>query len=419
MADVLIIDDDKGMNRMLADLITDIGHSAQSTHTLSQGMAAADSGDFDVVFLDVMLPDGNGLDIIKDLRALPACPEVVIMTGVGDPDGAEMAIRSGAWDYLQKPLSPKKILLPLKRVLQYRDSVKARNPSATPLERHGIVGSGPAITTCLDRLQLASRTNASVLVTGETGTGKELFVRCLHKNSAANQGRFVVVDCAALPGTLIETALFGHKKGAFTGADTEQEGLVELANNGTLFLDEVGELDLKIQKTFLRVLQEKRFRPVGGKEEQVSRFRLAAATNRDLDRMVAQGGFRKDLLYRLKTLVLELPPLRERMEDLPELVSHFMGLSCEKFNVPDKNIARECLDLLSAYDWPGNVRELAGTIESAVSAGLDAPTLFLKHLPDQIRIQVVRSRVGPAKPASDASQPETTPMVPAWTTDAP
>ena len=407
------------MNQMLADLVSDIGHRAGSAHTLKQGLAAARAGDFDVVFLDVMLPDGSGLDIIEELRALPAKPEVIIMTGVGDADGAEMAIRSGAWDYLQKPLSPKKILLPLKRVLQYRDSVRAQVPPDVTLERSGIVGSGPAITACMERLLLASRTNASVLVTGETGTGKELFVRCLHRNSDVSKGRFVVVDCAALPETLIESALFGHKKGAFTGAHTEQEGLVKLAHQGTLFLDEVGELDLKTQKTFLRVLQEQRFRPVGGKEELTSSFRLVAATNRNLDQMVDRGGFRKDLLYRLKTLVLELPPLRSRVEDLPELVDHFITLSCQKFNVPEKKMSPECLDLLKSYDWPGNVRELAGTMESAVSAGLDSPILFSKHLPDQIRIQVARSRVIPAETTPPAPAPETHAAPPALRDTAP
>ena len=408
MADVLVVDDDKGMNQMLVDLITSIDHNAQSAYTLSDGLQVATTGAFDVVFLDVRMPDGSGLDIIKEIRELPNPPEVIIMTGVGDPDGAEIAIKAGAWDYLQKPLSPKKIILPLKRVLQYRDNIKKYAQPAVTLERSGIIGSGTRITICLDRLALAARTQANVLVTGETGTGKELFVRCLHRNSPVSAGRFVVVDCAALPESLIESALFGHKKGAFTGAHTDQEGLVKMADGGTLFLDEVGELHLRTQKTFLRVLQEKKFRPVGGKNELESHFRLVAATNRDLDRMVEDGFFRKDLLYRLRTIALELPPLRQRLEDLPELVAHFTDLSCNKFGVKTKGFAPEFMELLSAYDWPGNVRELAGTMESTVSAGLDAPVLFSKHLPDHIRIQVARSRIIPAAKAPQPP-PESTP----------
>ncbi|MCG8563965.1 MAG: sigma-54 dependent transcriptional regulator [Desulfobacterales bacterium] len=406
MAHVIIIDDDPGMNRMLTDLISSIGHRATGAHTLAQGLELVQSTPCDVVFLDVMMPDGSGLDIIQDIRTQEPPPEVIIMTGVGDPDGAETAIRAGAWDYLQKPLSPKKIILPLKRVLQYRDTLKQKNPTPTRLDRDDIKGSGPGITACLEQLARATQSRSGVLITGETGTGKEVFARCLHRNSGQAQGRLVVVDCAALAENLVESTLFGHVKGAFTGAITDRGGLVAQAHQGTLFLDEVGELDLRTQKIFLRVLQEQRFRPVGGKREIQSQFRLVAATHRDLDRMVARGQFRKDLLFRLRTLEIQLPPLRKRQEDIPELATHFMDMSCTHAGLKPKGFSPEFMDLITAHDWPGNVRELAAVMESAVTSGLTSPLLFSSHLPQDLRIQVARGRVDrPAPLAMGAQDP--------------
>ena len=402
MAQVIIIDDDTGMNRMLTDLITSIGHRAMGAHTLARGLELVRTTPCDVVFLDVMLPDGNGLDIIGEIKCLKSPPEVIIMTGVGDPDGAETAIRSGAWDYLQKPLSPKKIILPLKRVLQYRDTLKSQTQSPLELSRDNIKGTSPQITACLDHLARAARSKSGVLITGETGTGKEIFARCLHENSPDIQGSLVVVDCAALPETLIESALFGHVKGAFTGAVSQEEGLVAQAHGGTLFLDEVGELDLKTQKTFLRVLQEQKFRAVGGKKEIQSQFRLVAATHRNLDQMVDQGLFRQDLLFRLRTFQIQLPPLRQRLEDIPELVTHFTQTSCASAGLPPKDFSPEFMEELAAYDWPGNVRELAAVIENAVTASADAPLLFSTHLPESLRVKVARSRVHAPSPKAPA-----------------
>ena len=405
MAHVIIIDDDPGMNHMLTDLISSIGHQALGAQTLARGLELVKTRPCDVVLLDVMMPDGSGLDIISEIRALEPPPEVIIMTGVGDPDGAETAIRAGAWDYLQKPLSPKKIILPLKRVLQYRDTLKENSQPPQPLLRPAIKGTGPGITACLEDLNRASQSWAGVLITGETGTGKEIFARCLHDNSPAGQGRLVVVDCATLTENLIESALFGHVKGAFTGAVESQDGLVTQAHQGTLFLDEVGELDLGTQKRFLRVLQEQKFRPVGGKTEIQSRFRLVAATNQDLDQMVTQGKFRKDLLFRLRTFEIKLPPLRRRREDIPELVAHFVDISCCNAGMQTKEVAPEFMDQLSAYDWPGNVRELAAVMENAVNAAMDSPLLFASHLPQELRVQVARNRVH-TEPETPLATPE-------------
>jgi len=337
MGKVLIIDDDQMFCEMLSDMVTDMGHGVKVAHSLSQGLADALSGPFDVVFLDVRMPDGSGLSALPKIRELSDAPEVIIITGAGDPDGAELAIVNGAWDYIEKQSSIKRMTLPLVRALQYREEKKAKKPLVA-LKLEGIVGHSPKMRECYDLLAQAADSDANVLIYGETGTGKELFARAIHNNSGRAGKNFVVVDCAALTESLVESALFGYEKGAFTGADKAQVGLIKQADGGTLFLDEVGELPIIMQKAFLRVLQEKRFRPLGARQEVESNFRLVAATNRHLDRLVEEGGFRQDLLFRLRTLSLNLPPLWERLEDVKDLVLFHTGKLCESYGIAQKGI---------------------------------------------------------------------------------
>ena len=395
MADILIIDDDDLMCQALSHVARRREHNATCVHTLGAGLETAARHPFDVVFLDVRMPDGNGLEVLPRIRELPGAPEIVIMTGYGDPEGAELAIKSGAWDYIEKGSSTKEITLSLVRALEYRKQKKGdgEKRSVVALKREEIIGSSPAMKECLDLVAQAAACDASVLITGETGTGKELFARAVHQNSRRAGGNFVVVDCAALPQTLIESLLFGHEKGAFTGADHAREGLVRQANGGTLFLDEVGELPLPIQKAFLRVLQERLFRPVGSPREIESDFRLVAATNRDLDRMVGEEMFREDLLYRLRSFVIELPPLRERPDDIKPLARHHLDRLCERYDQAAKGFSPEFLKTLSAYAWPGNVRELVNTLEQAIAVARLDPILFPKHLPTPIRVQVAQAQV--------------------------
>ena len=395
MSNVLIIDDDLQMCTMLCDLVHHVDHEAAYAQTLAEGLRLALTGGFDVIFLDVRMPDGNGLEVMKDILEIDFPPEIIVMTGMGDSDGAERAIRNGAWDYIQKPLSPKKIIQPLNRVLQYRDNIRSANRPTRNLKRAGIVGGSYQIQECLDTVAKASQSLSNVLITGETGTGKELFARAIHANSSRSRHRFVVVDCAALPETLVESALFGHEKGAFTGADKAAEGLVGLANGGTLFLDEVGEMNLNLQKAFLRVLQERRYRPVGSKKEVESDFRLVAATNRNLSEMVDQGGFREDLLYRLNAISLTLPALRERLQDLPGLVKQLSAKVYATLGIKPKLVSQDFIATLGSYHWPGNVRELVNILESSISDAYYEPELFSKHLPERIRITMARSAVAP------------------------
>jgi len=392
MGKFLIIDDDEMMCKRYSIVIESMGHDVTCAFTLVQGLEKAFSEHFDVVLLDVHLPDGNGLDAVEKIRETPSKPEVIIVTAFGDPDGAELAIRSGAWDYIEKAPTQKEMVLPLKRVLQYRQE-KLSKASPVILKKNGIVGSSSKIKACLNLVAQASVTDANVLITGETGTGKEIFARAVHDNSSRAQKNFVVVDCTALPETLIESVLFGHEKGAFTGADKIREGLIEQANGGTLFLDEVGELPLSTQKTFLRVLQDHKFRRVGGKEERKSNFRLIAATNRHLEDMTKSGDFREDLLFRLRSLTMGLPPLRERSEDIKELVKYHVDKLCDRYRMDPKGYSPDFFDALVSYNWPGNVRELVNALDAAIAVAGHDSKLFSKHLPTNMRIQMARDSI--------------------------
>jgi two-component system NtrC family response regulator len=393
MARILIIDDDELICQSLSLVARQKGYEATSTFTLGEGLQKATAEPFDVVFLDVNMPDGNGLDFLSKLPKLPSSPEIIIITGYGDPNGAELAIKCGAWDYIEKGASVKEISLSLVRALQYREQkqIGSATNNVDTIKRDGIVGNSVCLKECLDLVAQAAISDSSVLITGETGTGKELFARAVHQNSLRSNKAFVVVDCAALPENLIEGMLFGHEKGAFTSADHAREGLIYQANGGTLFLDEIGEMPLPLQKVFLRVLQEHRFRPLGSTRELESDFRLVAATNRNLDEMVKSERFRSDLLFRISTFVIELPSFRERPDDIEELARYHSDRICEHYGIPDKEFSPDFLKMLAAYSWPGNVRELVNTLERTIAAARFELILFPKHLPIHLRIEATKT----------------------------
>lgn len=401
MKSVCIIDDDPEVRDTIASLTRKLRLTSESAGTLADGLSLLALENFDVVLLDVRLPDGNGLAALPDIKRLPDAPEVIILTGMGDPDGAELAIQEGVWDYLVKPSPIKQIMLTLQRALKYREERRC-DRAPVSLSLAGCVTVSPRMKPCLDQVAHAAWSNAAVLITGETGTGKELFARLIHANSSRSKGAFVTVDCASLTESLVESTLFGHKKGAFTGADADRVGLVQLADGGTLFLDELGEMPVSLQKTFLRVLHEKTFRPVGGISEIKSNFRLIAATNRDIEAMVEAGQFRRDLYFRVKTIALPLPPLRSRPEDIKPLAIFFVDGLCAEYGLPQKGFDAEFLAMLEAYDWPGNVRELRNVAERAFLASGREKTLYSLHLPQDLRIKVTKSALGkvPQRPAS-------------------
>ncbi|MFZ3047601.1 MAG: sigma-54 dependent transcriptional regulator [Desulfatirhabdiaceae bacterium] len=403
MDQILIIDDNEQLCITLSQLVRRLGMTVAYEMTLQKGLKNALSNNYDIVFLDINLPDGNGLDRIKELRDLPFPPEIIIITGYSDDNGAEIAIKNGVWDYIEKSASMQNIRLSLTRAVQYRNQKKER-PARVALKRDAIIGSSPQIVVCLDEAAQAANSDSPVLLTGETGTGKELFARAIHENSRQSAGNFVVVDCAALPEHLVESMLLGHRKGAFTGSVGNHEGLIRQADTGTLFLDEIGEMPIGIQKKFLRVLQEKRFRPVGSETETHSNFRLICATHRNLEDMVVNGLFRQDLYYRICTIYIALPPLRDRPKDIPNLVLHRISQSSIRMGERSHGLTPDFLESLMAYPWPGNVRELFNTIDQVLARALDEPVLFSSHLPTNIRTSVIKQKL--------TRSPKNTPVAP-------
>jgi two-component system, NtrC family, response regulator len=414
MAEILIIDDDMLFAETVADKLDSLQHASHCAHTLANGLESAQTGAFDVILLDVYLPDGNGLEMIDRLRSVPSEPQVIIITGQGTADGAELAIRHGAWCYLEKNSIIREIALPLARALQYRQALCGEKTILNAVEREQLVGVSPSFLQCLEIMAKAAVADASVLIAGESGTGKEAFARAIHVNSQRKNGNFVVVDCAALPEQLVESVLFGHVKGAFTGADQANRGLIRHADQGTLFLDEIGELPPATQKSFLRVLQERTFCPVGTHEEIHSDFRLICATNRDLAVMTAQGYFREDLLYRLRGMAMTLPPLRERKGDIPLLVEHFLHRLVQRYGQEKKECMPDFIEYLSTYSWPGNVRELSHAVESAFAQAVHSPILFTQHLPVHIRTAHARAHVREQKSGCDTVPLPSRPDLQVW-----
>lgn len=402
MALILILDDDRLVQRLIAACASELGHDVLTASTLAEGLALCRDQPCDIVFLDVLLPDGNGLDSIPLLRDRPNPPEIITITGHGDPAGADLALRHGAWDFLSKPLSLDRLQRLLGQVLAFRAQRHAVQPEVRKLQ--AIVGESQPMRACLQLAVQAAASDINVLLLGETGTGKEVFARAIHGGSARAAMPFVAMDCASATESLLESQLFGHTRGAFTGADQDREGMVRQAHRGTLFLDEVGELPVALQRSFLRVLETRRFRPIGGKNEIASDFRLIAATNRNLIEMAAMDLFRTDLIYRLNGITITLPPLRERKEDIPLLCRHFVRLLCARYNACAKALSDDLMEALQCYDWPGNVRELGHALEWAFAVSQGEPNIFSGHLPLDIRMAVARGRLGktPVQAASPA-----------------
>ncbi len=409
MAYILIIDDDPEIRQLVTECLGDEGHVLIVADSLTEGRSLRNISAFDLVFLDVNLPDGSGLEAIADFKNSDSEPEVIIVTAEGKAEGAKMAFDYGAWDYILKPFTHHEIKLATKRALEIRASKKAlKISSSTVFDRAEIIGNSPKLKMSLNLAAQCARSDASVLLTGQTGTGKELMAQTIHKNSNRKDGNFVVVDCAALPEQLVESVLFGNIKGAFTGADTSRDGLVKKADKGTLFLDEIGELPLSIQKKFLRVLQERSFKPVGGTKDIQSDFRLICATNRDLDEMSENEQFRRDLLFRIRTFHIELPPLCECREDIRDLTLYYIHRLCKRYGYEAKRFVPEFLDALEAYNWPGNIREFVSTMEKAILANPEAAALYPNYLPNQIRLEALKFSIGnqqnSSRPGSTLSQ---------------
>jgi two-component system, NtrC family, response regulator len=389
VARILIVDDDEIFCSTFSLFLSKIGHEFDIAQNLKDGLKMASRKDYDIVFLDVVLPDRSGLEGIGSFKEVRSSPEVIIITGKGEMNGPEIALRSGAWDYLTKPLSFSNVKLLIARALQNR-KYKFLFLKNEILDNEFILGNDPKLKDCLNIASKAAGSEGSVLITGETGTGKELLARCLHANSSRSKSRFVIVDCTNLPENLVESLLFGHEKGAFTGADRSREGIIQQADGGTLFLDEVGDLRPSTQKSLLRVLQEKKYRPLGSTKEMSLDFRVISASNRNLKGMVEADQFRKDLYFRLVTFHIHLPPLRDRIGDIELLTNHYIQKICDELDIPLKGHSPDFLHPLMIWNWEGNIRELVNILRVAVAEGKDSPDLYPHFLPSHIRINYLR-----------------------------
>ena len=391
-ATILIIDDEENARQNIGAFLTARGYEVIGAATLQEAKDRLRQGDMDIILLDVQLPDGYGPSLLEDIALLPMRPPVILITAYGDVDMAVEAMKSGAHDFLQKPIQlaqlEKSILRALEIVAMRRELVHLRNTQHAELDF--IVGKNPAMTTLLDQTYRAAAACVSVLITGETGTGKEVLARAIHSmgpggNKAATSRPFVAINCAAIQPTVLESELFGYEAGAFTSAEKRKHGLMEIADGGILFLDEISSMPLDMQAKLLRVLEEHAFRRVGGTALIHVDIQLIAASNRDLPGMMAEGKFREDLFYRLKVVDLHIPPLRERKEDIPEMVGLFIRQNNPRMGLNISGITPRAMDVLKAHRWPGNIRELRNVIERAMLF-CDDPVIDISHLPpDMVR----------------------------------
>jgi len=367
---ILIVDDDSGHRGMLRTLLADWGYVPHEIESGEAAVSLCRERAFDLILMDVRMAGITGIEALKEIKAYnPAIP-ILIMTAYSNVETAVEAIKAGAYDYLTKPLDFDDLRLTLDRALDHaalRDENKAlRQTLSASFDPGGIIGQSPAMHRLMEMLATIAPSEATIMVTGESGTGKELIARAVHVNSPRRKGPYVAVNCAALTETLLESELFGHEKGAFTGADRRREGRFLAADKGTIFLDEIGEMPLSMQVKLLRVIQEREIQRVGGDQTIKVDVRIVTATNRDLLAEVEAGRFRQDLYYRLNVVALALPSLREREEDIPLLASHFLGKFASKNGKRIKGFTPEAMDRLLKHHWPGNVRELENAVERAV-----------------------------------------------------
>ena len=361
---VLIVDDEPAIQTSLRGVLEDEGYRVTTAGSGPDAIAAVSEELPDAIFLDIWMPGMDGLDTLSELRRVRPEATVVMISGHGTIETAVKATRLGAWDFLEKPLSIEKTLLTLGNALEHGRLARENATLRAELEgRSEIIGQSAVVRSLREQIAMAAPTNGRVLVKGDNGSGKELVARAVHAQSVRRDGPFVEVNCAAIPEELIESELFGHEKGAFTGALARRRGRFELAHGGTLFLDEVGDMSLKTQAKVLRALEEQAFERVGGKETVRVDVRVVAASNRELSAMIKEGTFREDLYYRLAVIPIDVPPLRTRKEDIPLLVDHFLAQFSAENGKRRKTISGDALAYFLTYDWPGNVRELRNMVE--------------------------------------------------------
>jgi two-component system nitrogen regulation response regulator NtrX len=394
MLNILIVDDEAGIRQSLKGVLEDEGYKAALADSAEACLDILDKRPFDVVLLDIWLPGMDGLDCLQRIKQSDDAPEVIMISGHGTIETAVRATKLGAFDFIEKPLSLEKTLILVKnaadahRLRTENRDLKRQQPKSV------IVGESIPMKALRQQIAMMAPTNGRVLIYGESGTGKELVARAIHAQSLRKDAWFVEINCAAIPEDLIESELFGHRKGGFAGASADKEGKFAKANGGTLFLDEVGDMSLKTQSKVLRTLDEGSFTPIGGDEVVTVDVRVIAATNHDLEEEISRGNFREDLFYRLNVIPFYVPPLRERLEDVPLLVRYFLKDFSSQYSRKTKEITDDAIDALMRYAWPGNVRELRNVIERIVIMNPTVSKLDRKHLPPLVYREGSRKNSG-------------------------
>lgn len=395
---ILLIDNEAGLCRMMEQILQDSDYLTQSFTSPQKAVEEFKPSAWDLVITDIKMPGMTGLEVLQAIKAKQHDIPIIMITAYATVDMSIQALRKGAYDMLTKPFEPEELVYRVKNALQQRQLFEENRELRAELEEkfrfENIIGASEGLKSVLERVSKVAVRDTSILITGESGTGKELIAQAIHYNSPRHEKKFVAINCGALPENLLESELFGYKKGAFTGATENRIGLLEAANGGTLFLDEVGNLPMNVQKTLLRFLQEKEFNRIGDTTPTRVDVRILSATNSDIKDAIKQGLFREDLYYRLNVVNIHLPPLRERCSDIPLLAGHFIMLQNQKFKTATKGFENEALQSLCGYEWPGNIRQLKNVIEAcmAVETGeyISSATLtqFIEVIPREEAIPI-------------------------------
>ena len=405
-ARVLVVDDERSMRELLSIVLRRDGYDVLIAEDGAAGLELLKRERVDILITDIRMPQMNGVDLLREAKRIAPDIVSIVMTAFATTETAVEALRLGAADYVTKSKdTAAELRVRVGRELERRrlqqENVLLKRALHTSHQFSNIIGTSSPMVALFQLIETIAATNSTVLITGESGTGKELIARAIHVNSPRRERPFVAVNCGALSETLLDSELFGHMRGSFTGADSNKKGLIEVAEKGTIFLDEIGEMSPVVQVKLLRVLQERKFRRLGGTEEIDADIRILAATNRDLTKMVAEGSFREDLFYRINVIPMRVPPLRERQEDIPLLAEHFMARFAQQMRKPVSGISGAAMALLTQYVWPGNIRELENAIERAVALEL-TPTILPDSLPEQLNHHVAEVSAAPTEPFPDA-----------------
>src|SRR5262245_25657031 len=406
-ARILVVDDEQSMRELLAIVLRREGYEVLLADNGHSAVELIEHEPVDVLISDINMPDMSGVEVLRAAKKLDQDILGIMITAFASTETAIEAMRLGACDYLSKPFDIDLLKMKVREKIENRqlrqENLLLKRTLGLSHQFANIIGRSPAMLDVFKMIETVARTNSTILLTGESGTGKGLVARAIHYHSLRRDKPMVSLNCGALPENLLESELFGHMRGAFTGADTNKKGLLEVAERGTVFLDEIGEMSAVLQVKLLRVLQERRFRRVGGLEELQADIRVIAATNQDLAKAIAEGRFREDLYYRINVIPLTLPPLRERREDIPLLADHFLAKYSEQMGKQITGVSRDAMDLLVAHDWPGNIRELENVMERAVALE-STPSILADSLPPSIRGEApARAAVGVSEAVGRAS----------------